>query len=145
MSDYNISDANSVFTITVSSLFNAPVTLSNYSADRAFEADQRELAETQMSVDGYLSAGWVPQPVHQSVSLAASSDSCLVFESIVTAQDVARTIYRIGGEIQLPSVGRRYTLLRGVLRAASALPNAGRVLDARRFDILWERVLPAAL
>lgn len=39
MSDYNISDANSVFTITVSSLFNAPVTLSNYSADRAFEAD----------------------------------------------------------------------------------------------------------
>lgn len=145
MSDYNISDANSVFTITVSSLFNAPVTLSNYSADRAFEVEQRELVETQMSVDGYLSAGWVPQPVRQSVSLAASSDSCLVFESIVTAQDVARTIYRIGGEIKLPSVGRRYTLLRGVLRAASPLPGAGRVLDARRFDILWERVLPAAL
>ncbi|MBV1834633.1 phage tail fiber protein [Novacetimonas pomaceti] len=145
MSDYNISDANSVFTITVANLFNAPVTLSNYSADRAFDTEQRELVETQMSIDGYLSAGWVPQPVRQSVSLAASSDSCLVFESIVTAQDVARTIYRIGGEIQLPSVGRRYTLLRGVLRAISPLPSAGRVLEARRFDILWERVLPAAL
>ncbi|MBS0959780.1 phage tail fiber protein [Acetobacter thailandicus] len=143
--NYDITSANAVFTITVTGLYNSPVTLENYSADRAFETQSRELAETSMSVDGYLNAGWVPNPVMQTISLQANSDSALVFEAIAAAQDTKRGLYRMGGEIQLPSTGRKYTLIRGLLRALNPIPSAGRVLEARSFEVIWERVLPAAI
>lgn len=145
MTDYDITAANSVFTITVPGLYNAPITLQNYAADRAFETEARELAETAMSIDGYLNAGWVPNPVTQTIALAASSESALVFEAIVMAQDSRRGLYRMGAEIQLPAIGRKYTMVRGLLRSIVSLPGAGRVLEARRFEITWERVLPAAI
>lgn len=144
MSDYDITAANSVYTITVPGLYNAPITLENYSADRAFETEARELAETAMSIDGYLNAGWVPNPVTQTISLAASM-SAVVFDSIVAAQDAVRSLYRLSAEIQLPSVGRKYTMVRGVLRSIVSIPSAGRVLEARPFEIIWERVIPAAI
>lgn len=145
MADYDITAANSVFTLTVPGLYNAPVTLQNYAADRAFETEARELAETAMSIDGYLNAGWVPNPVTQTIALAANSESALVFEAIVMAQDAKRGLYRMGAEIQLPAIGRKYTMVRGLLRSLVSVPGAGRVLEARRFEITWERVLPAAL
>ncbi|ANA13150.1 MULTISPECIES: phage tail fiber protein [Acetobacter] len=145
MSDYDITAANSVFTITVPGLYNTPITLENYAADRAFETTMRDLAETSMSIDGYLSAGWIPTPVRQTISLAASSESGLVFEAIAAAQDAQRGLYRLGAEIQLPSIGRKYTMVRGLLQAVAVMPSAGRVLEGRSFEILWERVLPAAL
>lgn len=145
MSEYDITAANSVFTLTVPGLYNAPITLQNYAADRAFETESRELAETAMSIDGYLNAGWVPNPVTRTISLAANSESALVFEAIVMAQDARRGLYRMGAEIQLPAIGRKYTMVRGLLRSLVSIPGAGRVLEARRFEIVWERVLPAAL
>ncbi|OUI98157.1 hypothetical protein HK15_00375 [Acetobacter orientalis] len=145
MFEYDITAANSVFTLTVPGLYNAPITLQNYAADRAFETESRELAETAMSIDGYLNAGWVPNPVTQTISLAANSESALVFEAIVMAQDARRGLYRMGAEIQLPAIGRKYTMVRGLLRSLVSIPGAGRVLEARRFEIVWERVLPAAL
>ncbi|MFT8723528.1 MAG: hypothetical protein ABF443_12000 [Acetobacter malorum] len=145
MSDYDITAANSVYTITVPGLYNAPITLENYAADRAFETEARELAETAMSIDGYLNAGWIPNPVSQTIALAASSESALIFEAIVMAQDARRGLYRMGAEIQIPAIGRKYTMVRGLLRSIVNVPTAGRVLEARHFEITWERVLPAAI
>ena len=145
MSDYDITAANSVYTLTVPGLYNAPITLENYAADRAFETEARELAETAMSIDGYLNAGWIPNPVTQTIALAASSESALIFEAIVMAQDARRGLYRMGAEIQIPALGRKYTLVRGLLRSIVGVPTAGRVLEARHFEITWERVLPAAI
>nr|WP_298798925.1 hypothetical protein [uncultured Acetobacter sp.] len=145
MSDYDITAANSVYTITVPGLYNTPVTLENYAADRAFETEARELAETAMSIDGYLNAGWIPNPVTQTIALAASSESALIFEAIVMAQDARRGLYRMGAEIQIPAIGRKYTMVRGLLRSIVGVPTAGRVLEARHFEMTWERVLPAAI
>ncbi|BCZ75775.1 MULTISPECIES: phage tail fiber protein [Acetobacter] len=145
MSDYDITAANSVYTLTVPGLYNAPITLENYAADRAFETEARELAETAMSIDGYLNAGWIPNPVTQTIALAASSESALIFEAIVMAQDARRGLYRMGAEIQIPAIGRKYTMVRGLLRSIVGVPTAGRVLEARHFEITWERVLPAAI
>ena len=145
MSDYDITAANSVDTITVPGLYNTPIALENYAADRAFETEARELAEPAMSIDGYLNAGWIPNPVTQTIALAASSESALIFEAIVMAQDARRGLYRMGAEIQIPAIGRKYTLVRGLLRSIVGVPTAGRVLEARHFEITWERVLPAAI
>ena len=145
MSDLNITAANSIFVITVTSLFNAPVRLENYATDRAWDSPELEMAETAMSIDGYLNAGFVPNPVDQTVSLSPASTSVAVFESIMAAQQTARTLYRLGGEITLTSTGRKYTMVNGLLRAASVFPAAGRVLETRTFAIRWQSVTPAGI
>lgn len=145
MADLDITAANSIFVITVTSLLQAPVRLENYAADRAWDAPELEMAETEMSIDGYLNAGWVPNPVDQTVSLSAASSSVPVFEAIIAAQQTARSLYRIGGEITLTSTGRKYTMVNGLLRAASVLPAAGRVLETRTFAIRWQSVTSAGV
>ena len=145
MSDYDITSANSVFVITVASLLNAPVRLQNYAADRAWDAPELEMAETEMSVDGYLNAGWVPNPVDQTVSLSAASVSVPVFEAIIAAQQTARSLYRVNGEITLSSTGRKYTMVNGLLRAAAVLPAAGRTLETRTCAFRWQSVVPAGV
>ncbi|QHC34157.1 phage tail fiber protein [Komagataeibacter xylinus] len=145
MADLDITAANSIFVITVTSLLQAPVRLENYAADRAWDAPELEMAETEMSIDGYLNAGWVPNPVDQTVSLSAASSSVPVFEAIIAAQQTARSLYRIGGEITLTSTGRKYTMVNGLLRAASVLPAAGRVLETRTFAIRWQSVTAAGV
>ncbi|WP_215754203.1 phage tail fiber protein [Acetobacter sp. P5B1] len=145
MSDYNITAANAIYTITVPGLLNAPFTLKNFSADRMFETEARELAEESMSVDGYLNVGWVANAVSQTISLQASSDEASIFDTIVTAQDQVRNTYRLGAVIQLPAVGKKYTMVRGYLRSIVQIPSAGRVLEARPFEVRWERVIPAAI
>ena len=98
-----------------------------------------------MSDDGYLNGGCVRNAVRQTITLRENSDSALVFEAIAAAQDTKRGLNSMGGEIQLPSTGRKYTLIRGLLRALTPIPSAGRVLEARSFEVIWERVLPAAI
>lgn len=114
-SDLLITSANAIYTITVPGLFNAPFTLKNFAADRAFETEARELAEESMSVDGFLNVGWVANAVSQTISLQASSDEASVFDSIIAAQDQARTIYRLGAVIQLQrrSLDVNFTLKTG--------------------------------
>lgn len=145
MATGDITSANSIVTLTVNDLFNAPVTLSDYSADRGFESEVRELAETQMSMDARMVAGWIPNPVNQTFSLMPDSDSFFLIEGLVQAQDVAMKIYRLGGVISLPSIGRKYTMLRGVLMSTNIIPNAARVLEARQFTIRWEKVFGVAI
>ncbi|MBO1325345.1 hypothetical protein K2X14_11600 [Acetobacter sp. TBRC 12305] len=141
----DITAANAIFTITVPGLYNAPVTLQNFAADRAWETSELEMAETEMSIDGYLNAGWVPNPVDQTISLAASSDSVVVFEAIMAAQQTARTLYRLGAEITLKATGRKYTMVNGLLRAMAPTPSAARVLEARTFSVRWQATYPAGI
>ncbi|WP_182356667.1 phage tail fiber protein [Komagataeibacter europaeus] len=145
MADLDITAANSIFVITVTSLLQAPIRLENYAADRAWDAPELEMAETEMSIDGYLNAGWVPNPVDQTVSLSAASSSVPVFEAIIAAQQTARSLYRLGAEITLTSTGRKYTMVNGILRAGTVLPAAGRVLETRTFAIRWQSVTAAGV
>ncbi|GAN70674.1 phage tail fiber protein [Acetobacter syzygii] len=141
----DISAANAIFTITVPGLYNAPVTLKNFATDHAWDVGAQHCAQTQMSIDGYLNAGFVPEPVDQTIVLSAASESVLVFEAIMTAQQTARTLYRLGGEITLTSTGRKYTMVNGVLQAMAPMPGAGRMLGDRHFSILWQAIYPAGL
>ena len=141
----DISAANAIFTITVPGLYNAPVTLQNFAAGRAWDTQDQQYVETEMSVDGYLSAGFVPAPVDQTIHLAASSDSIVVFEAIMAAQQTARAIYRLGGEITLKCTGRKYPVVNGVLHGEAVAPCAGRLLGPRSCAIRWQAVYPAGV
>lgn len=145
MADTTITSANSVFTISVPGLFPVPQQLKGYSAERAWNSDNIELAEVQMGVDGRMTSGYTPNPVSQTVSLQADSPSKSIFTSIVNAMRAAREVYYISGTIDLPSTGESFVCTRGVLKAAKSLPDAGKVLQPMDFTIIWESITPTLI
>lgn len=143
--DQSITSSNSVFTIIVPGLFPVPVQLSGYATDKAFVTEALDLAEVLMGVDGKMSAGYVPNPVKQTITLQADSKSKSVFNLIITATKTAQEVFYISGSISLPSTGESFTLTRGILTNGKQIPDAQKVLQPMDFTITWESVNPALL
>jgi len=140
MDDTTITSANSVFTIVVPGLFPAPVQLRGYSSDKAFTTEAVDLAEVQMGVDGRMTAGFVPNPVKQTITLQADSPSKDIFTALIQAMKTAREVYFVSGSIALPSTGEAFTLTRGILTNAKQIPDAQKVLQPVDYVITWESV-----
>lgn len=143
--DTTITSANSVFTISVLGLFPVPQQLKGYSAEKAWSTDNVDLAETQIGVDGRMTAGYTPNVVKQTISLQADSPSKQIFTSIARATKAARDIYYISGTIDLPSTGESFVCTRGVLQAVKPLPDAAKVLQPMEFMIVWESINPTLI
>lgn len=140
MADTTITSANSVFTIVVPGLFPSPVQLRGYATDKAFTTEAVDLAEVQMGVDGRMTAGYVPNPVKQTITLQADSPSKDIFASLIQATKTAREVYYVSGSISLPSTGEAFTLTRGILTTGKQIPDAQKVLQPVDFVITWESV-----
>jgi hypothetical protein len=140
MADTTITSANSVFTIVVPGLFPAPVQLLGYASDKAFTTEAVDLAEVQMGVDGRMTAGYVPNPVKQTITLQADSPSKDIFTAVIQAMKTAREVFYISGSISLPSTGESFTLTRGILTNAKQIPDAQKVLQPVDYVITWEQI-----
>lgn len=140
MSDTTITSANSVFTIVIPGLFPAPVQLRGYASDKAFTTEAIDLAEVQMGVDGRMTAGFMPNPTKQTVTLQADSPSKDIFTALIQAMKTAREVFYISGSIALPSTGESFTLTRGILTNTKQIPDAQKVLQPMDFVITWESV-----
>ena len=140
-----ITSANSVVSISVPGLFNVPVQLYGYAADKAWDTAQLVVTETQIGVDGRKTAGVVYNPVKQTFALQADSPSVAVFEQIYAAQRAARDVYYIYAVIDLPATGESYLCNKGTLEDYNPMASAGRVLKEREFSINWGSVSPTVL
>lgn len=144
MADTTITSANSVVTITVPSLAIV-AQLQGFSAERAWNSNQQDLAETQMGVDGRQTAGYTPAPVEQMFSLQADSPSKQVFKAIGAAMIASRDVFYISCDISIPATGEAFTGRRGVLINWKAIPDAAKVLQPMDFAIRWESLKPTLL
>jgi len=138
--DTTITSANSVFTIVIAGLFPTPVQLQGYASDKAFTTEALDLAEVQMGVDGRMTAGFVPNPTKQTITLQADSPSKDIFTALIQATKTAREVFYISGTIALPSTGESFTLTRGILTNAKQIPDAQKVLQPVDYVITWESV-----
>jgi len=135
--------ANSVLFLAVTGLFNVPVQIQGFAADDVFDTDAVQPAETQMGVDGRLSAGFTPAAIIQNITVQADSVSIEFFELWYQAMQFQREVFFASGTIALPSVQRKYALTRGVLTGVPPTPSAKKIIQPRRFSITWERVTNA--
>ena len=145
MADTTITSANSVFSIAIPGLFPAPVQLSGYSAERAWETGKQELTESQIGVDGRKTSGYVPAMVTQTISLQADSPSKQIFNALAGAMKAAKDAIYITGSIVLPSTGESFTCLKGTLKNYPPIPSAAKVLQAVDFEIEWQDIQPTGL
>lgn len=140
-----ITSADAVFTLTVKTLFNAPITLENWSSNRAWEGQNLRLSDTRLSIDGKLNKGFVPAAYDMTLTFAPNSNTWDVFDALQTASRQARTVYELNGELHLKGLGKKYTFVSGCVLDMSAVPNGGEFLDERSVHIRWENVLPAGI
>lgn len=133
----NITSANTVFLLSIATVYPAPVQLAEFGVDDAFVAEIFDTAETQIGVDGYSAAGYRPHEVPMTIRLLASSSSVVVFENWWAAQDATTSLYQASAIIQMPSIRRQYSCAGGVLQRASAMAEVRRVLTNREFRITW--------
>lgn len=145
MADTTITSANSVFSLVIPSLFPAPVQLQGYSVDRAWNTPGQDLAEIQMGVDGRMSYGYIPKEIPMTISLQADSPSKSIFTALARAIKAARDQFTISAVIVLPSTGESFTMTRGVLQNAKAIADAGKVLQAMDYIIVWQDIAATLL
>jgi hypothetical protein len=145
LADTTITSASAQFTISVPGLFPVPITLEGYSAEKAWSTNNVTLAEVNMSVDGRLTSGFVPNPVVQQISLQADSPSKPVFQQIAAAMQSQRNSFYIQGNIDLPATGESFVGTRGVLTEFKPLPDGGKVLQPMEFSITWQSLVPSLL
>jgi hypothetical protein len=136
----SLTAANAVITLTIPGLFNSPVQLQGFSAQNIYEMPSIEINQTQMGVDGKLSAGFVYNPISQTFVLQADSASNDVFEIWAQTMLTNRDTLRCNGETLLTSVNRSYVCTNGALTSYPPAPAAGQILQPRSYVIVWERI-----
>ena len=135
-----LTSANSVLMIGIANLFNVPVPIQGYATDDAFATEDVDTAETMMGVDGKLSAGFTPYPVSLDINLQADSASNIFFDAWIQAEAVAREKYIANATILLPGTGLLYAFTRGFMTKVNVMPSAKKVLQARKFTIVFQNL-----
>jgi hypothetical protein len=137
----SITSANSVYTITVPGIFAAPQRLQQFATDDIYGTETLKPNETMMGVDGNLTGGFVFVEVKQSINLMADSSSGAIFDQWWQFMQVLQDAYPCYGAISLPSLGQSFVLNKGFLTAYQPLPDAGKTLKARKFEITFQSII----
>lgn len=132
--------ANSSIVLSVETIFPAPVPLTGYAADDIFSIEQATHIETSMGLDNRLSAGWVPAERVVSISLQGDSDSNRLFEQWNSSQVLLRDALTATLIITIFGINRVYICNKGFLRNFSPMPDARRILQPRRYTMVFESV-----
>lgn len=133
----SLSSANSTFMIGAVGVFSDLVKIEGYSADSAWKMDDVSLATTTLGVDGSFSSAWIPYMTTMTLQLMPNSSSNDFFERIMSYQDVIQETVELFGNIQIPSIGRKYALENGVISKMSLIPSAAKTLQAKSVVLIW--------
>ncbi len=143
MNNRTLTSANSIIMLSVLSLYPSPQRIQGFTADDITGADAVNPAQTSMGLDGRLSAGYIPQPIVQNITLQADSLSNDIFESWIEAEKSVREKYEASAILVVPATQRKYTMVRGFLTAFPPIPDLRNIVQPRRYAITWERVSPS--
>lgn len=134
----DITSANATVVLSVNGLFSAE--LQQFSADSSFTGDNVQTAEVRMGVDGKLVAGQVNSVKSVTITLEASSPSQSFMSLLRQSMDVNRKIYECNMIINIPSIGKRYTLSKGVLQSCKPFADGNRVLAPTTWTFNFEQL-----
>ena len=141
----DITSANSILTLSAASVFAVPTQLQGFAQDDAYSMASVETTENFMGVDGIKSAGYIPQMKELEVTLQADSPSIDFFEAIYAAQEAAQAPIILFGALSQPSISRSYVLANGTLKGYKPISDAKKVLQSRKFSILFQVALGAPI
>jgi hypothetical protein len=120
---------------------NNAVQIQGWAVDDAFDFEDVSPTETMMGVDGVLSGGYVIVARPMTVTLQADSDSNGFFEAWDSGQQALRIAAPAEGQLIQTSIQKAATLITGFLTRTHPFADAKRVLQPRKFQITWQRII----
>jgi hypothetical protein len=139
----DITASNSVFMLSVATIFPAAQKLQGFSADAAFATESVEIAQVGKGVDGRMFAGYTPYNVPQTITIMPDSPSLQLFLQWMQTMKVTQGIFVAQGSVSIPSIRQKWTLSNGVLQRVQSIPTAQKVLASMEYQIVWDQVDPA--
>jgi hypothetical protein len=139
----NITAADAVITLQIPPIYTRPVQIQGFAPDSVFDVPTLKSSEVLMGVDGKKSSGFVFVPVPMTITLMADSLSNRVFDDWWRNNQANKTDYEASGLILLPGVATKWTQVKGSLTGYKPVPQAGRILRERTYEITWESILPS--
>ena len=139
----SITSANSVLMLAVATIFPVAQKIQGYAAEDIFDTDDVELAEVSLGLDGVQSSGWVPFNVKWRLTLQSNSDSIILFDTWINAQNALKDIYTATGNITLPGPRKKFALNNGTLTRGKVIPDSKKTLQPQTYEITWNSVVPA--
>lgn len=136
----NITSANSSAVLTVDELYPQGFFLEMFTTDQAYNMEPQTIAEDHMGVDGYLTAGYVPNPYVVTFAFEASSPSMRPLNYYRQMCIQGRRLYNCALVITQPSLARTLNFKTGILRVGAFASNAQRVLSSSTFTFVFERL-----
>lgn len=140
VNDQDITSANSQVIVTVEDLYPNGIVLQQFSTDAMIGAENMQLAEARMGVDGYMAAGVTPNIVTATISLEANSPSRRPLDNLVAAQRNNLKLYRVQMLVKITATGESYLFSRGCLQAATNLPAPQKILAPVQYQFAFERM-----
>ena|ERR1700690_2512450 len=147
MSSTSLTSANSVFMLSIDTLYTTAQQLQGFSTDDIFTTSEVKPAEIKMGADGIMSGGWLPTIQTMDIMLQADSQSNSLFDTWFSSQASNKQLYYASGNITLPSFlgGTVFVLSKGILHKYKPIPDAKTILQPRTFGISWQSILPAPI
>lgn len=133
-----LTNANSAFSLAVRGLFPVPQALQGYATDDSFAVDDVQPGEVMMGVDGKLSAGYVPYATSITFTFQADSDSVDMFDEVLEAQKAAKEMFIFDGTGIIQGTGAKYAMTKGYLTSATPMSTGKKVLQPRKFTLMFE-------
>jgi hypothetical protein len=145
----DITSANAVLTISprAAGLIGSggAFTVEGFASDNAFMAEDVDIGEPRMGVDGKLSVGYTPYITKQTITLSPDSPSIALFEAIVGAQNALRQPMILDQVLAIPSVQKSYVFTKGALTRCTPFPPGKKVLEPVSYELSWETVAAVPL
>jgi hypothetical protein len=145
MATRTLTTANSVLTVTASTVLPAPAVIQGFATEDAFSSAVVEIARAVMGVDAKKSAGYVPTIKELDIVLQADSLSRAVFEQIRGVMDNTREVVRVDVTIDLAGLGEVWTFSNGTITKAPSIPGAKKTAVETTWTISFESVTVAYL
>ncbi|MGL4208164.1 MAG: phage tail fiber protein [Candidatus Adiutrix sp.] len=144
MPHLDISASNATAILTVADIFPAGLALQMFASDQAISQDSLDIAETRMGIDGFMVAGFTPTIHPVTITLEAASPSLAPLSTLWEAMHTNRTIYECTLICDVPSLGRVYTWVRGVLKSGAPFASVKKTLEPTNWLFHFENMRVAS-
>ncbi len=141
----NITSAVSKLRIIVPEYYPGGFDVDDFASDDMFEAAALQNKEDMMSADGKYHGGFVFNPVDFTVTLMATSNAAQLIDDWFAAERASISAFSCNAVLTIPSTGRKYNFVNGLLYSWPPVPPGKRVLQPRQAVFHFESVTSSAI
>ena len=133
----DITSANATAILVIEEVVPAGVPVDNFSTDQAINGETMEVAETRLTLDGKLLAGYVPSMVPVTLTLEPTSNAYRFIEQAFQVSRLGKKTLRCSLAFSLPAIGKTVGYTSGVIQAVNMIPPVGRTLQTRQVRMVF--------